>query len=226
MNCATRYISLAGLVLSVLLAGCTGTFSNPRTVQTTNKDPAWHKQFLKTRVTVLQREGDDIKLTGNVFDSTEPQTKVLPVGHTITFPDHHGSKSYTIASISDRGVVFQYKSSFDHRSFGKNLIETDEGGFLLEWTAQVAWKVTSAEDAAVKKSLAYLAETHIDTSGHDLSKPQSIQRVYVSGQRGWVVAWGLKNSSGQDGGLRRVIAGGQLIVRVRDSGKIDLGYGE
>ena len=36
MNCATRYIGLAGLLLSVLLAGCRGTFSNPRTVQTTS----------------------------------------------------------------------------------------------------------------------------------------------------------------------------------------------
>ena len=131
MNCLPRYIGLAGLLLSVLLAGCTGTFSNPPTAQTTNKAAA------------------------------------APVG-------------------------------------------------------------PSAEDAAVKKSLAYLAESDIDTSHHDLSKPQYIDRIAVSGQRGWVVAWGLKNSSGpgQDGLPRLVTLGGQLIVRVWDSGKIDLTYGE
>jgi hypothetical protein len=133
MNCMTRHVGKIFLLVSILLAGCTSTFNNPKTVKTTNKDPAWHQQFLKARITELQREGDSVRLTGKVFDTIEPQTKVLPVGHTFAFPDEHGPKSYTIASISNKGVVFQYESSFDHRSFGKNLIETDEGSFLLEW---------------------------------------------------------------------------------------------
>ena len=131
MNCATRYIGLAGLLLSVLLAGCRGGLSNPPTPQNTS-------------------------------------------------------------------------------------------------TAAAAPAGSSTEEAAVKKSLAYLAESHIDTSRHDLSKPQSIQRFESSGQKAWAVAWGLKNSSGpgQDGLPRLVTLGGQLIVRVWDSGKIDLTYGE
>jgi len=167
MNCMTGHVGKTVLLLSMLMSGCTNVPTNPTTVHTTNKDAAWHKQFLKTRMGALQREGDGVRLTVTTLPSSGPLTEVVPIGHTLVFPDHHGPKNYTIASIVDDGVVFQYKYSFDHRSFGKNLIETDEGSFLLEWTAQAASPVTSAEDAAVKKALAYLAESDIDTSRHD-----------------------------------------------------------
>ena len=72
----------------------------------------------------------------------------------------------------------------------------------------------SSEDAILNKALAYLAKNPTDTSRYDMSKPESIQRISISGQEGWRVDWGLKNFTGE------VIKGGQLVVLVWDSGKI------
>ena len=75
----------------------------------------------------------------------------------------------------------------------------------------------TAKDVVLAKALAYLEKNPTDTSHHDMSKPESIQRVTISGQDGWRVDWGLKNFTGK---------GGQLVVLVWDSGKIELAGGQ
>ena len=110
MNSVIRAVVVTTILLSSLLIGCTSTQPMPTVVNTINKDPRWHEQFLQQRITELQPADGQVRLTGNVFGSPDPQTQILPTGYTITFPDHHGTKSYTINSITDRGVLFQYKS--------------------------------------------------------------------------------------------------------------------
>ena len=87
-------------------------------------------------------------------------------------------------------------------------------------TGDVApWSAGPQADAAVKKALDYLAQNHTDTSRHDMSKPETVGRVTDgSGTKRWRIVWPLKNSPHIDGG--------QLIVILWDSGKIDLTYGE
>ena len=68
----TCCIALAGLLLSAFLASCSNTSAKPTIVNTVNKDPTWHKRFLKTRIGVLQREGNAAKVTGSLFDTIEP----------------------------------------------------------------------------------------------------------------------------------------------------------
>ena len=48
-------------------------------------------------------------------------------------PDDHSQNEFWIQEIQEEGVVIKYKSQFDHRSFGKNLITIDEGTLKLKW---------------------------------------------------------------------------------------------
>ena len=48
-------------------------------------------------------------------------------------PDHHASSSYEVRDINKNGVVLKYQTRFDHRSFGKNLISSDEGEVVIPY---------------------------------------------------------------------------------------------
>lgn len=124
--------------------GCS-RFHEPPIEATTNKDRDWHIKYLKTRVSSLQPRDGQVEITGQVFDSPDVQTRTVPVGHKIEFPDDHGHWTYTIAKVQNDGVVIEYESSFDHRSFGKNLISRDSGSFKLAWfTAATTASATQA----------------------------------------------------------------------------------
>ena len=66
----------------------------------------------------------------------------------------------------------------------------------------------------MKKALAYLAQSHTDTSHHDISKPETIQRTKYGVQEGWRITYGFKPPEQREGG--------QLVVTVWDAGKIDV----
>lgn len=132
-------IWLAICLVTVTAASCQSSNShNTTTVNTNNKHQNWHVNFLKGRISSLQPADGSVQITGRVFQSPDVETHTVPLGYKITFPDQHGSKVYTIARIRDDGVLFEYESTFDHRSFRKNLIERDTGTFLLLWVAQTA----------------------------------------------------------------------------------------
>jgi len=52
-------------------------------------------------------------------------------GMFIQKPDRHVSVKFTLKEIRDDGVILSYESSFDHRSFGKDLITKDKGTFKV-----------------------------------------------------------------------------------------------
>ena len=220
MSLANRGVGKSIILLSVLMAGCTDSTHSPEGLATANKNAAWHHQYLSSRITALQPERGGVMLTGTLFATDAPQTKVLPVGYTITFPDDHGWRKYTLASISDGGAVIDYWTLFDHRSFGRNLIETDAGSFLLEWIPQDA-----AADAALKAAQAFLAHSHVDASGHDLSTPARIDKYTENGRKGWRIQWASKASSTGKGGEFLGVLGGRFNVIVWDSGEVEVQYG-
>ena len=74
-----------------------------------------------------------------------------------------------------------------------------------------------SSDVALHKAIAFLKEKKVDTSRHDVTSPERIQEIEVQGQVGWRVSWRLKNFTGK---------GGQLVVIVYESGKIEQGWGE
>jgi len=90
-----------------------------------------------------------------------------------------------------------------------------------ESTTQSGITVTSAkvdsQDVAVRKAITFLEEKNVDTSRHDMTSPEGIQKIEDQGQIGWRVSWKLKNFTGK---------GGQLVIIVYESGNIQQGWGE
>lgn len=109
--------------------GCNS--SSPEITRTTNAQAQWHVDFLNRRYASVFKATNGVGVVqgwpGN------PKQSVLPVGSSFVEPDDHGHRKYTVLKIEEDGVVLEYFSSFDHTSFGKNLIEEDSGTFKLKW---------------------------------------------------------------------------------------------
>lgn len=58
----------------------------------------------------------------------------LKVGESFKHrPDHHLTSCYTLKAIEPTGIIIEYETRFDHRSFGKNLINVDRGELRIHW---------------------------------------------------------------------------------------------
>ncbi len=77
---------------------------------------------------------------------------VLRVGESFRArPDHHSSGQYTLKAIEPPGIVLVYDTRFDHRSFGKNLINVNRGELRIPWKSRDQAN-QAPEDAARKLS--------------------------------------------------------------------------
>lgn len=65
-------------------------------------------------------------------DKREPDF-YLRRGDVFVLPDHHGSVKFVLKNIYFGGADFEYESTFDHRSFGKNLLTVDRGMVRLDF---------------------------------------------------------------------------------------------
>jgi hypothetical protein len=65
--------------------------------------------------------------TSKLATPENPREFDLAIGDSFFEPDHHGSTSFTVKEIRPSSVVLSYQVTFDHRSFGKNLISRDDG---------------------------------------------------------------------------------------------------
>ncbi|KKL96104.1 hypothetical protein LCGC14_1847800 [marine sediment metagenome] len=122
-----------GILGSLFGWGAWNAHRPPAVETTTNKRRDWHEQFLKSRLVAVMPEGNGAVLTGTIFGSPDLQTHVVNAGFQFTFPDDHGLTTYTIIRIERDGIVVGYKSTFDHRSFGRNLVTSDKGELELQW---------------------------------------------------------------------------------------------
>lgn len=101
--------------------------SKPTEENTVNKNSEWHSKWFQQKLFSLTRDGDAVIA---VYENNmERWTK----GFVITHPDDHGFTSYIIEEFEETGVKLSYKTTFDHRSFGKNLISRDKGTFTIPW---------------------------------------------------------------------------------------------
>jgi hypothetical protein len=125
-----RTFITSGLIgLCSLFFGCTS--QSPQIKQTKNAQKEWHIAHLNIRYASVFKATNGVGVV-EVWPEN-PRTTVLSVGTSFVEPDHHGYLKYTVLKIEEDGAVFEYYSSFDHRSFGKNLIEKDSGTFKLKW---------------------------------------------------------------------------------------------
>ena len=133
-------ISLAAVV-SLLCAGVyylwvSGRLPvlSPYVRRAVNRDSDWHRKRFEADLLALQREGGSaVAVYGARSDRPKRRTERWTTGYTIGRPHDHGSVTYTVDSIDTEGVNLAYESSFDHRTWGKNLISQDCGTFRLAW---------------------------------------------------------------------------------------------
>jgi hypothetical protein len=84
----------------------------------------------------LRQDGKvHLRTRGGEALGTSPSDAVrewdLAMGDSFIEPDHHGTNTYTLKQITASGVVLGYESTFDHRSFGKDLISRDTGQIAI-----------------------------------------------------------------------------------------------
>jgi hypothetical protein len=69
------------------------------------------------------------------FDRHLDSEKDLAVGYSITEPGDDGNfRTYTVTGFNEDGITIEYLSHFDHRTWGKQLIEEDAGTVVIRPT--------------------------------------------------------------------------------------------
>lgn len=123
------YITILCICFGLVGCGCENT---PDIKNTKNVQSKWNIQFYNNKYSLIKKAE-----AGLFFGSTENQKQLLlKIGESIEYPDHHSSRKVTLVNTDDKGAYFKYESSFNHMSFGKNLIENDVGEFFLKWKYQ------------------------------------------------------------------------------------------
>jgi hypothetical protein len=106
----------------------------PTIQYTTNLHCEAEMKFLKMRIDSLQPKAGGVQITSSAYLLAGAQQGPVRAGYRFDSPpDEHAHVTYTIARIDTDGVLVEYESTFDHRSFGKNLITQDNGSFKLDW---------------------------------------------------------------------------------------------
>ena len=117
------------LALSLFLLSCNREVS-PKIETTTNVNSQWNVEYYDKHYAVIKKTPDGLIFTSSVGDK---DTTTLKIGATLDYPDHHSSREVTLVKTDDKGAYFTYESSFNHSSFGKELIEEDSGEFFVPW---------------------------------------------------------------------------------------------
>ena len=121
----------------------------PRIERTTNQGQDWWVKFFRRGESSLSIDetGAHFQLSQNgrglcLGDPDDPkslkqmefvsQFTLSKPGEIFWSPDHHGSATFTVKSITPEGVVLNYRTTFSHLAFGKNLVSIDEGEITLE----------------------------------------------------------------------------------------------
>jgi hypothetical protein len=88
----------------------------------------------------------------------------------------------------------------------------------------VDWDGTTAELQqqldALRSALHFIRTNHLETAQHKMTKP-AVQRISFEDTSAWRVSWRPKTPVGA-----AAVAGGQLVIMVHDSGKIEKVFGE
>jgi hypothetical protein len=121
--------SACSLVMCIGLISC-----GPKTENSAGKNKSGFEDFLSAHLVAVVPIPGKVSFVSDgglgVRDNVGAWQKEFTLGAGEKFmsqPDHHASSSFEVVNIKPRGVDLKYVSKFDHRSFGKNLVTTDEG---------------------------------------------------------------------------------------------------
>jgi hypothetical protein len=88
-----------------------------------------------------------------------------------------------------------------------------------EWDGKIAELQKQLD--ALGSALQFIRTNQVDTAPYEMMTPEAVQRISTEGTRGWRVSW--RHQTPKDAA---VIKGGQLVIIVHDSGKIEKVFSE
>jgi hypothetical protein len=131
----TKIIGVAATVLMVCLIITAGFIvyrvEHPRIKRTIDNEAAWQYRHLCERFSAVFPTDNGVCFVDSWFPN---QNTNVSVGYSFEEPGDDGNfRTYTVTRIEEDGVLINYLSHFDHRTFGKWLIEEDTGTVKLKW---------------------------------------------------------------------------------------------
>jgi hypothetical protein len=136
----TRRISIILVIVTILVGGGWLIHKRlarpPATVERTfGREARWWAERCREHIRELAPEGQRVRITQDGWFGAE-LTPVLSIGDVLaTQPDEHATSWCRLAAIDHDGIILEYESTFNHQSFGKNLITIDSGQVRLPWPA-------------------------------------------------------------------------------------------
>ncbi len=141
--------TIAGATLCAFIRNPGPRRIEPHIKYTTNQAQDWMLKFFQRAGSTLSIDntGAHFQMAHNgrgfcLGDPDDPTTlqhmtfvsqfTLSKPGEIFWSPDHHGSAIFTVKQIAPEGLVLSYRTEFDSRSFGKNVISIDEGEIKLE----------------------------------------------------------------------------------------------
>jgi hypothetical protein len=129
------------MLLGVFLLTTLGCQARTKTEVTYGKEKDWYQDFFARHLVTLERIDGNVKMVSDgacgIWDNESgsfSSTFILaPRGKFSKSPDHHSWAYFKIIKIGADGIAIKYESSFDHRSFGTELITKDIGTVTLKY---------------------------------------------------------------------------------------------
>ena len=113
---------------------------------TENKEKTWHENQLNQNLTKIKYGKDSIHFISNGrFGVLIEDTNNVGQKHWVSDfylkrkqsfynqPDHHATVAYELLDFNENNLSLKYTSSFDHSSFGRDLITIDTGIIKLNY---------------------------------------------------------------------------------------------
>ena len=157
MDRAVKIVSISIIFVSSLLFKLTLSCATP--VEASQmKQADWLKDHYASQYIYIILDKDTVIFVEdgpiNVSGSMGKYKRTLRLNDSYTVPDRHASATYTISAISPDAVQISYISSFDHNSFGKDLITTDKGTISVFYSQPWVPAVYEGDREKVKELLA------------------------------------------------------------------------
>ena len=137
MKNVCRILMLAVLIISSV--GCQQS-EGPKVENTTGKEQRWFEDFFKRHIIFVSYQDGKVHFVSDGAFGARSEGFSLDEDFYVTegdvfykVADHHAAAEFTVGAIDAARVILKYKSTFDHRSFGPNLITNDTGEVELEY---------------------------------------------------------------------------------------------
>lgn len=104
--------------------------------RTRSQERDFVERFVREHLLHVQRTGAGgvaILTDGHLRANADDWAFTLGISDTMRSVDHHAGRRYELAEIGEDGIELVYESTFDHRSFGKNLLSIDRGRIFVPY---------------------------------------------------------------------------------------------